>query len=260
MPTVKMDDGVSIAYQTRGTGPLNLLFLHGWAGFGSWWEEMIQHLDLAGLRLILADLRGHGESDKPADGYTLERFSRDMFAVANHAEADRVVLIGYSMSGRFAQFMACERPERVLGQVLIGPAAASPFPLPPEIHQAWVACAGKRDAFRDLLPPFIKEPLRPDVVEHFLDGAVKVPAVALDGTLRMCAAPSFIERLATLRVPTLVIGGAHDPMMSEAFLREAIVSRITGARLVMLDCGHETPLEKPQETAALLEAFLAGLG
>jgi pimeloyl-ACP methyl ester carboxylesterase len=66
--------------------------------------------------------------------------------------------------------------------------------------------------------------------------------------------------LPTTSAATLVIGGRHDPMLSPDTLRQAIVGPIPRARLALLDCGHEIPLEKPQETAALLEAFLAGLG
>ena len=68
-----------------------------------------------------------------------------------------------------------------------------------------------------------------------------------------------MERLATLTTPTLVVGGLHDTIFTPDLLREAIVAQIPGARLALLDCGHEIPLEKPRELAALLEAFLAGL-
>ena len=62
--TIRTDDGVTIAYTTRGDGPQNLLFVHGWggAGTGFFWNELLEALDLTGLRVILADLRGHGES------------------------------------------------------------------------------------------------------------------------------------------------------------------------------------------------------
>jgi predicted esterase len=49
---VRTDDGISIAYTVRGDGPRTLLFLHGWGGSGSgfFWNEMLTHLDLTGLR------------------------------------------------------------------------------------------------------------------------------------------------------------------------------------------------------------------
>ncbi len=52
MPTVRTDDGVNIAYKTLGVGPRDLLFLHGWGGSGAYWDEMLKHLDLTGLRAV----------------------------------------------------------------------------------------------------------------------------------------------------------------------------------------------------------------
>ena len=60
-------------------------------------------------------------------------------------------------------------------------------------------------------------------------------------------------------MPTLAIGGAQDPLFAPDYLRQNVVSPITGARLILLPCGHEIPLELPREAAAVLEAFLAGL-
>ena len=83
--TVQTDDGVTIAYKTLGTGPRNLLFTHGWGGSSSgfFWQELLAHLDLTGLRMILVDARGHGESEKATTGFTSERFTQDLIAVAD---------------------------------------------------------------------------------------------------------------------------------------------------------------------------------
>src|SRR5262245_15764576 len=78
MPNVRAGDGVTISYSTAGDGPLNLLFLHGWGGSGRYFDEMLKHMRLAGLRAVLPSYRGHGDSDKPATGYTLEQFANDM--------------------------------------------------------------------------------------------------------------------------------------------------------------------------------------
>jgi pimeloyl-ACP methyl ester carboxylesterase len=76
----------------------------------------------------------------------------------------------------------------------------------------------------------------------------------------MCRTGAFVDQLAASRTPTLVLAGTHDPMLSVDYVREAIADRIRGARLVELDCGHEIPLERPREAAALIEAFVAGVG
>jgi pimeloyl-ACP methyl ester carboxylesterase len=59
--------------------------------------------------------------------------------------------------------------------------------------------------------------------------------------------------------PTLVIGGTGDTMFPPDALRAAVVGPLAQARLELVDCGHEIPLEAPHELAALIEGFLAGL-
>jgi non-heme chloroperoxidase len=72
-------------------------------------------------------------------------------------------------------------------------------------------------------------------------------------------AGGFAERLSAIKAPTLVVA-TDDPFLPPAFLRQAVVSLIRGARLAVLPGpGHYVQVERPRETAALLEAFLAGL-
>ena len=85
MPAVTTDDGVAISYATAGEGPPDLLFMHGWAGSGRYFDATIEHLDLTRLRAVTYDLRGHRESDPATDGYTLERIAADALAVADAA-------------------------------------------------------------------------------------------------------------------------------------------------------------------------------
>src|SRR5919199_5674378 len=99
MASVQADDGVRIAYRAAGEGPLTVLFLHGWGGSGAYFGEVLGHLDLAGLRAVTLDLRGHGDSDKPGHGYTDERLARDALAVADAARAGPVAAVGFSMGG-----------------------------------------------------------------------------------------------------------------------------------------------------------------
>src|SRR5215207_6163116 len=102
MNTVRTSDNIQLAYNVYGDGPLNLLFMHGWAGSGAYFDELLQQLDLRGLRAITYDLRGHGASDKPVIGYDLDSYARDALAVADAANAPRFVAVGFSMSAKFA--------------------------------------------------------------------------------------------------------------------------------------------------------------
>ena len=107
---------------------------------------------------------------------------------------------------------------------------------------------------------FITQPVRPAVLERWLDDAVTVPAVALDKTLAMCIQTSFADQIGQRRLPTLVVGGMHDPFFTPDVLRQSVVAPLPGARLVLLDANHDIPIEQPQDFAGLIGAFLAGLG
>ena len=69
-----------------------------------------------------------------------------------------------------------------------------------------------------------------------------------------------MDRLGAIAAPTLVVGGSHDAMFTPELLREAVVAPLPGARLALLDAGHEIAIELPRQLAALIEAFLGGLG
>jgi non-heme chloroperoxidase len=83
--------------------------------------------------------------------------------------------------------------------------------------------------------------------------------VGLEQTLKMCAV-SFSEEARRIRVPTVVLAGTDDPLLPPEVVRSTVSSQISGARQVALSCGHEIPQEMPEQTAAIVEAFLSGLG
>lgn len=253
-------DGVRVRYDVRGDGALTLLFLHGWAGTGRYFDQTLASMDLKGLRAITFDLRGHGDSDKPENGYTDEQLGRDVLAVADAAGADAIVPVGFSMSGRFAQYVPLLAPKRVRGLVLIAGCPASPIPLPPETRRDWVARAGQAERLAEVPAMFLTQPVDRAILESFGREAAKACAPALDATLGLCIEKDFSGRVREIRVPTLIVAGVHDSIFSPDVLRQAVAGPIPRARTVVLNSNHEIPLEQPRELAAVIEAFVAGLG
>jgi len=259
MPTTRSNDDVQIAYRTVGDGPTNVLFMHGWAGSGAYFDQTLGHLDLSRLRAITLDLRGHGDSGRADRGYTLDQITDDVIAVADAAGADRFVLVGFSMSGKFAQYISATHPERVLGQILVAGCPVMELPLPPEMLADWYARAGSAQDMIELVRMFVTQPVPTDVLERFGRDAARVPLVALQGTMQLVTSASFVEKLDAAAVPTLVVGGRHDPIFPPDALRDGVVSPVRAARLELLDCCHEIPIEQPRELAALIQAFVSEL-
>jgi pimeloyl-ACP methyl ester carboxylesterase len=233
--------------------------MHGWAGSGAYFDEMLRYLDLSGLRVTTVDLRGHGASDKPEGSYSLDRLAQDMLAVADAIGARAFVVVGYSMSAKFAQYLTFVAPERVRGQVLVAGCPTGEIPFPAETHADWISRAGSRESLLELERWFVTQPVEAEVLERWADDAVKVPRAVLDESLTTCLTTSFTDRLRETPPPTLVVGGLHDSIFTPDVLRAAVVAAIPGARLALLDSNHDIPVECPREVAGLLEAFLAGL-
>lgn len=259
MPTVLTDDGVALGYRAQGNGPTTLLFMHGWAGSGEYFDEVIGELDLNALHVVTMDFRGHGESGHAAGACDLGRIANDVWTVADAAGATKLVLAGFSMSGKFAQYVAACRPDRVSGLVLIAGFPASEIPFPQDVVRDWVARAGNRQRLRELIAPFISESVDPAVFDRFLDNAVKVPAAVLDDTLRTCLNTSFADRVESLHMPTLIVGGRRDPIFTPDAVAN-LARSLPCARGICLDCNHEIPMERPHDLAHVIEAFVSGLG
>jgi len=256
--TIQTSDGVGIYYRILGNGRRTVLFMHGWAGSGSgtFWDPLLKHISVENMRLVLVDLRGHVRSEHTRNGFQTERFGKDMLDVADHLGAGELILVAYSMSGRWAQWMSCTHPERVIGQLLLGPAPASPMRLSEELIEDWLHSARTRDGFHALERRFVKRPLADDLLDGSFEAARNTPEHTLRQTLLMCGEASFQSQLAATRAATVVIGGIHDPLITPDYLRQEVVRHIPGARLALLDCGHNLPQESPLETAAVVEAFL----
>lgn len=260
MNSIQTDDGVRISYETRGEGALTLLMMHGWGGSGASFDQTIEHLDLTSLRVVTPDFRGHGDSDKPDTGYTDERLAYDVLSVMDHEDVEKFMVVGFSMSGRYAQYLSVLEPERILGQVLVAGCPAFPIPIPEEARRDWVDRAGDAQRLQEVPAMFITRSVEQTVLAEFGVHAAKATKIALDETLGTLMTASFADRVPSIKTPTLVIGGIHDPLFTPDGLRQGVVEPLSRARLALLDCNHEILMEQPRELAALIEAFIAGLG
>jgi pimeloyl-ACP methyl ester carboxylesterase len=247
------------AYRSAGAGPPELLLLHGWAGSGAYFHETIAALDLEHLRATTLDLAGHGESAAGDGDWSLDRIDDAILSVADAIGARRSIVLGFSMAGKFAQHFALRHPDRVTGLILVAGTQAASMTLPSELLGDWYGRAGSADAIKELIRSFLTGPVDEAALDRFASEGARIPRAALEGSLQTTLASDFSSDLAALDVPTLVVAGGRDELFTVELLRDTIVSRVRGARMAIVDCGHEVPLERPRELAALIEAFLAGL-
>jgi pimeloyl-ACP methyl ester carboxylesterase len=107
-----------IHYVTAGKGNRAVVFIHGWACNLGFWREQISALaDKA--RLILIDLPGHGQSEKPRTNYTMDFFAEAVLAVLRDAKVDQAIFIGHSMGGAVIARIHYHAPEKIAALVSV---------------------------------------------------------------------------------------------------------------------------------------------
>jgi pimeloyl-ACP methyl ester carboxylesterase len=107
-----------VHYLTIGTGPQVLVFVHGWACNASFWREQVPAFaDKA--RLILIDLPGHGQSDKPETYYTMDFFASGVQAVLRHEHVQKAIVVGHSMGVAVICRLHAQAPDEVAALVAV---------------------------------------------------------------------------------------------------------------------------------------------
>lgn len=259
MPTYTTDDQVTIAYRVLGSEDgVVVLFVHGWMMNGHVYDDLLALLDTRALHCVIPDLRGAGDSDKPASGYTLERYAADIEGLIGELGCERVTLVGHSMGGQVVQMVAASMPERIVGVVLINTVPASGIPLP-EDAQGLFRGAASREPQATILG-MATVALSEASKERLLSLGATVSPACIAESFDAWRLGGFAERLSSIRSPVLVIS-TDDPFLPPDFLRQAVVDPIANARMATLSgAGHYPLVERPVETAAVVESFFAGLG
>ena len=105
-------NGVSLRCAVAGDGPLVLL-LHGFPERWFSWEPQVRALAAAGYRVVAPDLRGYGESDKPADGYDIETLSADVAGLIDAFGGGPAAVIGHDWGAAITWCAAERYPDRI---------------------------------------------------------------------------------------------------------------------------------------------------
>ena len=105
-----------------------IMFVHGYAGCAETWEYQVNYF-ARGYRVIVPDLRGHGQSDAPFTAYTMSELIDDINTIAEVLDLpERFILVGHSFGGSICAEYAHAYPERLDKLILL--ATAGEYPLP----------------------------------------------------------------------------------------------------------------------------------
>lgn len=257
--TTASSDGVRLAYEVTGDGPRTVLLVHGWMTTGDVWDDLIPNLNKAGMRLVKVDLRGTGQSGAATGGFAFEQLSADLLAVADAVGAERFVAVGHSMGGQIVQHLGAHHSNRVEGLVLGCPVPAGGLSLPEEVHTLFRSSGENREVQGNILG-MASPNLAAETRDRLLDVAATISSSVVEQTFDLWTGGGFEETLSKIAAPTLVLGSS-DAFTPPELLTPKVLDLISTSRAATLPGpGHYVFNEAPQASAAVIDAFLAGLG
>src|SRR5207248_10581920 len=214
-------------------------------------------------RLIMPDLRGHGESSLGQGPATMQKHALDVARMMDDAEVDRAPLLGVSIGGRVIFEFWRRFRERVSALILCNTEARADYPEARANrlrNSEDVLRRGTEPFFESMLPKLMGETTRrsrPDLVEGALRMARRMSAEDVAGVqFGMAVRPDSVATLKTIAVPTLIITGDEDVLtgIPEA---ELMKQNITGSQIkVVARAGHYSPWEQPEDVGKLIRNFL----
>lgn len=256
---LSLSTGITVPCLVQGDASAQpVLLLHAWGESRRSFDRLIPLLN--GFRILAPDLRGHGDADKPSDGYSLPEQAGEVAAILDALGLESAALMGSSSGGYVAQQVAASHAARVDALVLVGSplslAGRPPFAdeveaLADPIEEAWV-----RQSLGWI-------PLRLPVPEWFLEDRIrdgmKMPAAAWKASLEgLCRATPPTDA-GSVQAPTLILWGEQDGFLPRRD-QEILAARIPDAALTVYpDVGHLVLWECPEFVAEDTRAFLSRL-
>lgn len=263
MKRVRSDDA-DICYEVLGEGQ-PVVLLHPFPVHHEFWHPASRAL-VTRYRLILPDLRGHGESEAGEGPATMAKHAADIARILAEEDIGRAVFVGVSIGG-YALFEFWRKYRgRVAALALCNTKAGadSAAAKAGRIQSAEdVLQKGTEPFFESMVPKVLAETTRrtrPDLVEGALQMMRKTSPQDVAMVQRgMAERPDSVDLLKTINVPTLIVTGDEDVAtgLPEA---ELMKQNIAGGRLkVISQAGHYSPWEQPEQVGPVLRQFVDGV-
>jgi len=228
-----------------------VVLIHGAGGTYLNWSSEVRRLP--GYRTYAIDLPGHGKS-AGCGLQSVSAYAEAVLAWLDAVDLPRAVFIGHSMGGAIAQHLALHNADQVLGLGLVGTGAR--LRVHPEILQNTTTENTYRTAVDKLIQLAFSPQTPPRLVELASDRMAETRPTVLHGDFVASDAFNIMDQITGISQPTLVVCGIDDQLTPVRY-SQFLADKIPDAQLeVIPDAGHMVMLEKPQQVAEVLVAFL----
>ena len=238
---------------------LTYLALHYWAGSG-WEFNLLRPLLPVGTQLLAPDLPGFGQQAALAGfDYSVKSYTDWVAAYIEAHKLDEYVVLGHSMSGKFALALAARQPAGLRGLVLIAPSPPTPEPISDEGRTASLAAYGKREEAEKTFATITSRPLPEVVRQAVIADNLRTSRAAWNAWLTSGSKEDISALMPAIQVPCQLLGGEDDRAIPlDAQRHQTLPLLPAGSALTVVPgAGHLLPLEAPESLLAACQNLLA---
>jgi 3-oxoadipate enol-lactonase len=258
MPLKRIND-IDVYYEDSGEGE-PLLFIHGLGSSTRDWELQVPVFS-EHYRVITVDLRGHGQTSKSKEPYSIKLFADDTVQLLDELHALPAHIVGLSLGGIVAFQIAVDDPAKVKSLTIVNSCPEMVIHTFHEWAEFWrriviIQLLGMRRLAAFLCDRLFPEPHQEDVRCEAIERLAANDKRAYINTLRAISGWSVMDRLDNITCPTVIMSGDMDflPMPT----KESCVSRIANSELTIIDNSrHVTPVDQPEKFNSVLNTFLS---
>lgn len=258
--TIALPGRVKLQYVEQGNAKgVPVILLHGITDSWHSYESVLPYLP-ANIHAFAISQRGHGDSERPADGFLPKDFADDVAAFIKEKKIGRAIIVGHSMGGFVAQQFAVLHPQLMKGLVIIG---SDPSfidnPGMPEFHQMVMGLSGSMD--RKFMEEFqgstLAKPIDPVYYNTLVDEGMKVPVRVFQAALTGMVGADLSKDIRKIKVPTIIFWGDKDGVCMRKDQDEFLMNIKGSKLLVYKETGHALHWEQPERFAKDLVEFVS---
>jgi hypothetical protein len=264
-----LPNGISLGYIDQGPqdGPAVVL-IHGYTDNARDWVPLLPYLDKH-LRIILVDIRGHGQSSKPECCYDRVDFAYDIRLLLDVLKIKQADIVGHSLGSLIAQTFAEYWPERTRHVVLVSSTGGERAGCEAPTGQTEPASMDFRSEIVKLTDPIDPEspfmiewyasptPVDEDFLRRQRKDAAGIPVKVWLAVLDQGLSGSDLQStLPKLKAPTLLIWGEKDPIFGAKDRCSLSKALPTATVKLFKELGHNSFWEDPQAVADTINPFL----
>jgi pimeloyl-ACP methyl ester carboxylesterase len=250
---IKNHDGINLSYKLAGQGPLNFVLIHNAGGNHQFMNEQLEYFS-RGFQVLNVDLRGHGDSDKPEQNYTVKSFAEDIIYLCQSHNIKKAIFIGLNYGANVAIELA-NISSLASHLVLIDP---------PILMEPWVIQL-IQEHIDDLNNPTLEnfaKTIADGVFFNTCSQNKKLATAAFETTAKAALASTYknlliwdnesIKKLQHCTMPILYIQSSK-PFSSEEALQKYCPHLMAGK---VVGSGHWATLEVPDQVNSMVKRFI----